>query len=134
MEMTVTFGDGMKVNAHFKNFTVNTDQAKLAGGEETFPDPFSYFLSSLGTCAGFFVLRFCQTRNISTEGIRLRQSNDWNKEKGRVENIHIEIELPPSFPSKYASALIRATNECTVKRTLMNPPQLEVTTKIVEAA
>ena len=44
MEMTVTFGSGMKVNAHFKHFTVNTDQAKKVGGDETFPDPFSYFL------------------------------------------------------------------------------------------
>jgi hypothetical protein len=27
-------------------------------------------------------------------------------------------------------ALIRATNECTVKKTLMNPPQIDVTTTI----
>jgi ribosomal protein S12 methylthiotransferase accessory factor len=132
MEMTVTFGGGLKVNAHFKNFTVNTDQSKLAGGEETAPEPFAYFLSSLATCAGFFIVRFCQTRKISTDGIRLRQSNDWNKEKGVVENIRLEIELPPSFPEKYAPALIRATNECSVKRALMNPPQIEVTTKFVE--
>ncbi|MDM8565469.1 OsmC family protein [Candidatus Halobeggiatoa sp. HSG11] len=127
MDATITFGAGMQVNAQFGNFTVNTDQAKKAGGQETFPDPFSYFLSSLGTCAGYFILRFCQSRNISTEGIKLHQSNDWNA--GRVENIHIEIELPPSFPEKYATALIRATNECTVKKTLMNPPEIEVTIK-----
>lgn len=112
MDMIVTFGGGMKINAQFKNFTVNTDQAKRAGGDETFPEPFSYFLSSLATCAGFFIRRFCQSRNISTDGIQLRQYNDWNKEKKLVENIRIKIELPPSFPEKYAPALIRATNEC----------------------
>jgi putative redox protein len=134
MDITVTFGGGMKVNAHFKNFTVNTDQAKLAGGDEAYPDPFSYFLSSLATCAGFFILRFCQSRNIPTGGIQLSMSNDWNKEKGLVENIQIEIELPPSFPEKYAQALIRATNECSVKRLLFNPPNIEVTTKVIETA
>ncbi len=127
MDAVITFDEGMQVNAKFKNFIVNTDQSKAAGGKEAFPDPFSYFLSSLGTCAGFFILRFCQSRNISTEGIKLYQSNDWNA--GRVENIHIEIELPSSFPEKYAKALIRSTNECTVKKTLMNPPQIEVTIK-----
>jgi ribosomal protein S12 methylthiotransferase accessory factor len=132
MDITVTFGGGLKVNAQFKNFTINTDQVKLAGGDEAFPDPFSYFLSSLVTCAGFFILRFCQTRKISTEGIQLRQSNDWNKTTGLVENLNIEIEVPPSFPEKYLPALIRSTNECTVKKTLMNPPQLNVTTKVVE--
>jgi putative redox protein len=133
MEITVTFGGGLKVDAHFKNFTVNTDQSKLAGGDESAPEPFAYFLSSLATCAGFFIVRFCQTRNISTDGIRLRQSNDWNKEKGGVDNIQLEIELPSSFPEKYAPALIRATNECSVKKALMNPPKIEVTTTIVNA-
>lgn len=134
MDIIVTFGGGMKVNAHFNNFTVNTDQSKRAGGDETSPEPFHYFLSSIVTCAGFFVLRFCQTRNIPTEGIQLRQSHNWNKEQKRVDNIHLEIELPPSFPDKYTRALIRVTNECTVKKALMNPPQIEVTTKVVETA
>jgi ribosomal protein S12 methylthiotransferase accessory factor len=131
MDMTVTFGGGMKVNANFNNFTVHTDQSKKIGGEESAPEPFAYFLSSLATCAGFFVVRFCQTRNISTEGIQLRQSNDWDKKTRLIKNIRLEIELPPSFPEKYAPALIRATNECTVKRTLINPPAISVTTKIV---
>jgi putative redox protein len=132
MEINVSYGGGMKVNAEFKHFTINTDQSKKAGGEETAPEPFAYFLSSLATCAGFFVLRFCQTRNISTEGIRLRQSNDWDKKTGRIENIQLEIELPSSFPEKYAPALIRATNECSVKKALMNPPNIDVTTKMVD--
>jgi len=133
MDMIVTFGGGMKVNAHFNNFTIYTDQTKRAGGDESSPEPFSYFLSSLATCAGLFVLRFCQTRNISTEGIQLRQSHHWNKEQKRVDNIHLEIELPSSFPEKYAPALIRATNECAVKKALMNPPQIDVTTRVVDA-
>ena len=131
MDITVTFGGGMKVNAHFNNFTVNTDQAKQVGGEETFPDPFSYFLSSIAACAGFFVLRFCQSRDISTAGIQIRMVNDWNNTKKLVENIQIEITMPPAFPEKYAPALIRAVNECSVKKALMNPPQIEVITKTV---
>lgn len=132
MDIIVNFAGGMKVNAYFKNFTVCTDQPKEVGGEETAPDPFSYFLSSLVACAGFFVLRFCQSRNLPTDGIQLRMTNDWNKVDKRVENIHIEIEIPPTFPEKYAPALIRATHECTVKRTLLSPPNIEVTTKVVE--
>lgn len=132
MDIIVNFAGGMKVNAYFKNFVVCTDQAKEVGGEETAPDPFSYFLSSLVSCAGFFVLRFCQSRNLPTDGIQLRMTNDWNKADKRVESIHIEIEIPPTFPEKYAAALIRATHECTVKRTLFSPPNIEVTTKVVE--
>lgn len=130
MDILVDFGGSMKVNAHFKNFTVNTDQSKKAGGEESFPEPYAYFLSSLATCAGFFVLRFCQTRELSTEGIQLHTHCDYNKQTHLVENIQIEIEIPLSFPEKYAPALIRATNECSVKKTLLNPPNIAVTTKV----
>lgn len=133
MEILVDFGGGMKVNAHFKNFTVNTDQAKKVGGDENYPEPYAYFLSSLATCAGFFVLRFCQTRELSTDGIQLRTQCDYNKQTHLVDNIHIEIEIPPSFPEKYAPALIRATHECSVKKTLLNPPNIEVTTKVIES-
>jgi uncharacterized OsmC-like protein len=133
MDITVTFGGGMKVNAHFNNFTVNTDQPKKVGGEETFPDPFSYFLSSIAACAGFFVLRFCQSRDISTAGIQIRMVNDWNNTRKLVENIQLEITVPSTFPEKYAPALIRAVNECSVKKALINPPHIEVTTKVVEA-
>jgi len=131
MDITVSFGGELKVNAHFNNFTVCTDQTKKAGGEESAPEPFAYFLSSLATCAGFFILRFCQTRKISTEGIQLRQSNNWSKQPKRLESISLEIELPPSFPEKYAPALIRAANECAVKKVLMDPPEIKVTTKVV---
>jgi len=131
MEMTVDFTGGMKVNAHFKNFTVCTDQSKKAGGDETAPEPFAYFLSSLATCAGFFVLRFCQSRNLSTEGVQILMNNDWDNAAGRVANITIEIQVPEAFPEKYLPALIRATNECTVKRALMSPPHIETVVKVI---
>jgi ribosomal protein S12 methylthiotransferase accessory factor len=126
MNIQVSFGEGMQVNARFDKFTVHTDQPESNGGENTAPDPYSYFLTSLVTCAGFFVLRFCQARNIPMDGISLSLENDWDAEQKLVKNIAIKISLPPSFPAKYTSALIRATNECSVKRALLNPPNIEV--------
>lgn len=126
MNIQVSFGEGMQVNARFDKFTVHTDQPESNGGENTAPDPYSYFLTSLVTCAGFFVLRFCQARNIPMDGISLSLENDWDAEQKLVKNIAIKISLPPSFPVKYTSALIRATNECSVKRALLNPPNIEV--------
>ena len=126
MNIQVSFGEGMQVNAHFGEFNVPTDQPASNGGQNTAPDPYSYFLTSLVTCAGFFVLRFCQARSIPMDGISLSLENDWDVEQKLVKNIAIHIHLPPSFPAKYTSALIRATHECSVKRALLNPPNIEV--------
>ena len=59
MEIMVSFPGGKKVDAHFEGFTVQTDQPTSNGGEGSAPDPFSYFLASLATCAGLHVVAFC---------------------------------------------------------------------------
>lgn len=129
MEMQVTFDAGMKVNAHFDGFEVKTDQPVANGGEGSAPDPYSYFLTGLLTCAGFYVLRFCQTRELSTDGIVLNLVNDWNREKGCPDKINIDITVPTTFPPKYRKALVRAIQECSVKKTLNNPPEIIVNTQ-----
>ncbi len=128
MEININFPGGLRVDAHFNGFCVQTDQAQAAGGGGEYPDPFSYFLSGLATCAGVYVLKFCQMRNIPTENIGLRLSNGWNKELGVAENIDIRLELPPEFPEKYYQAVARAINECSVKKTILHCPQMTVTT------
>jgi len=131
MEIKVDFGQGTQVNAHFGDFTVATDQPEKLGGFNTAPAPYDFFLASLATCAGFFVARFCQKREITMDGISINMRDTRNEKTHLVENIEIEIVLPASFPEKYRSALIRATNECSVKKTLQNPPQIETITTIV---
>jgi putative redox protein len=130
MEMLIDFPGGARVDAHFGSFTVHTDQPPAASA----PTPFATFLASLGTCAGIYVLGFCQQRGLPTEGIRIVQRMHSNPMSGMVEKIDLEIQVPPSFPEKYRSSLIRSAELCAVKKHLENPPSFEVTTKEVAVA
>jgi len=38
--------------------------------------------------------------------------------------------VPPAFPEKYHKALIKVADQCAVKRTIMNPPKIEVKTTV----
>ena len=71
MEMVIDFPGGARVDAHFGLFTVGTDQPPQGGGEGSAPTPFELFLSSIGTCAGIYVLGFCRQRSLPTDGIRI---------------------------------------------------------------
>ena len=122
-EMTVSFPGGKKVMAHYDGFDIATDQCIDSGGEGTAPEPFDFFLASLATCAGYYVLKFCEGRGISTEGVSLHQSTERNEDKKLVQ-IDIRIQVPPGFPEKYLKALVRAANTCAVKKTLADPPQI----------
>jgi ribosomal protein S12 methylthiotransferase accessory factor len=128
MDMRIYFAGNQKVNAEYKGFTVVTDQPVGAGGEGSAPSPFDLFVFSLGTCAGFFVLRFMQERNIPTSGTTLGLSTERDPQTHLIAKVRIEVQLPPDFPDKYRQAVIRAAETCTVKRHLDNPPAIEVTT------
>jgi len=63
-QITVTFPGGKRVDASYNGFTIATDQAVDAGGDGSAPEPFDFFLSSIATCTGIYVLGFCQKRGI----------------------------------------------------------------------
>jgi putative redox protein len=128
MEMIIDFPGGSRVDAHFDNFTIPTDQPPIASA----PTPFDTFLSSIGTCAGIYVLGFCKQRNLPTEGIRIVQRMHSNPTSHMVEKIDLEIQVPAEFPEKYRASLINSAELCKVKKHLEHPPKFEVTTKVVE--
>lgn len=132
MEMMIDFPGGSRVDAHFRRFTVRTDQPSKAGGDDSAPTPFDVFLASLGTCAGIYVLSFCRERNLPTEGIRLIQRVRIDSVAGLADRIDLDIQLPPGFPEKYRRAVIRAAEQCKVKKHFEHPPEIAVTASVVE--
>lgn len=127
MEMRIEFTGGSRVEARFGDHAVQTDQPLKDGGENTAPSPFALFLASLATCAGYFVLKFCQSRGIPTEGIYLTQRIEADTMTHGLAAVHIDVHTPQGFPEKYRDAVLRAADQCAVKRTLLDPPEISVT-------
>jgi ribosomal protein S12 methylthiotransferase accessory factor len=129
----VSFPGGLRVAANYRGFTIDTDQPLGAGGDNTAPSPFELFLASLATCAGFFVVSFCQQRGIPTEDIKVVQRMERDPATHLVSKVAIDIQLPAGFPEQYRAAVVRAADLCTVKRHLQNPPLVEVNATTVAA-
>jgi ribosomal protein S12 methylthiotransferase accessory factor len=130
MEMVVTFPGGLKVNANYKGYTTQTDQPVTAGGDGSAPAPFDLFLASIGTCAGLYVLRFCQERNIPSDNARIVLTTERNDKTKMIEKINIDIKLPDGFPEKYMKAVVSAANKCPVKNHILNPPEFAINASI----
>jgi ribosomal protein S12 methylthiotransferase accessory factor len=128
MEMVIKFPGGARVDAHFGPYSVATDQPPHGGGQGSAPTPFATFLASIGTCAGIYVLGFCQQRGISTEGLQIRQRLEVNPLNGMVSKVLLDIQLPPDFPERYRTAVVRAAEQCAVKKHFEYPPQFEIAT------
>ena len=99
MEMVIDFPGGARVDAHFGQFTVKTDQPPIASA----PTPFATFLA-----------------------VRIVQRMHSDMFSGMVGKIDLEIQVPPTFPEKYLRALVKTAELCAVKKHFENPPKFDV--------
>ncbi|MFC2132068.1 OsmC family protein [Bacteroidota bacterium] len=134
MGIKITFPGNLKVNAEINGRVIPTDQEIGAGGDGTAPAPFEYFLASLGTCAGIYVLGFCKARRIPTDGIEIDQDIEFDPINQRIGKVVLDIQLPDDFPEKYKDAVIRAADQCAVKKYLIEPFDVETKATVREMA
>lgn len=130
MKIDISFEGGKKVASTFESgLQMMTDQAVENGGEGSYPEPFACFLGSIGTCAGIYVLEFCNARKIPTEKVSLTQNIEFEVDpqgKRRVSKVSMTINLPPEFPERYQKAIVKAAELCSVKKAIMHPPEFIV--------
>jgi len=127
--MEIYFNGNKQVFANVKGHVIKTDQLPRAGGAGEYPEPFTLFLASLGTCAGIYVKSFCDQRGIPADGIKLTQSQNFNPALKLIDQIEILIHVPDDFPDKYENAVVQTASLCAVKRHLKD--DIEVSVKIV---
>lgn len=117
-QFNVTFPGNKKVDIAFSSFEIKTDQSIKNGGEETAPEPFDLFLSSLAACAGIYAKSFCDTRKLDTSDMRLGLDVTFKKGQKHMESISITLFVPREFPEKYIKPIIKAMDGCAVKNQL----------------
>ena len=120
----INFPGGKRVDAVLGEQLIQTDQSVAHGGTGSAPEPFDLFLASLATCAGLYVLVFCQTRSIPTDQLSLVQEQIF--EDGKLRGVRLNIVVPADFPEKYLDAVRAAASGCKVKKALSDPPDVEV--------
>ena len=120
MVLKIKFSGASRVDAEYGNMNIKTNQ------DGTAPAPFALFLASIGTCAGIYVKNFCDQRGISAENIEITQKMDVDPMTRMIRNITLKIDLPEEFPAKYKDAVIRAADQCAVKKHLVSPPEINV--------
>ena len=132
MKIPVHFPGGACVSARVGPHVVTTDQPAAAGGNGSAPGPFELFLTSIATCAGFYALRFCQNREIPTEGLGL-DLETLPVGPGPITGVRLNLRLPPGFPPQYHDAIGRAIDQCAVKRVMQLPMSFEIETRAADA-
>jgi ribosomal protein S12 methylthiotransferase accessory factor len=126
MEIKVNFLDKLRLEAKFDDFTVIADQPIRYKGDGSAPSPFDYFLASSALCAAYFVKLYCDTRNISTENIRLSQNNIVDPENRYQQIFKIQVELPADIQEVDRRGILNSIERCTVKKVVQTGPEFVI--------
>jgi ribosomal protein S12 methylthiotransferase accessory factor len=126
MEIKVNFLDKLRLEAKFDDFTVIADQPVRYKGDGSAPGPFDYFLASSALCAAYFVKLYCDTRNISTENIRLSQNNIVDPDNRYQQIFKIQVELPEHISAHDRQGIRRSIERCTVKKVVQAGPEFVI--------
>jgi uncharacterized OsmC-like protein len=126
LEIKVNFLDKLRLEAKFDDFTVIADQPIRYKGDGSAPGPFDYFLASSALCAAYFVKLYCDTRNISTEHIRLSQNNIVDPENRYAQIFKIQVQLPPDISEVDRRGILNSIERCTVKKVVQEGPEFVI--------
>jgi ribosomal protein S12 methylthiotransferase accessory factor len=126
MEIKVNFLDKLRLEAKFDDFTVIADQPIRYKGDGSAPGPFDYFLASSALCAAYFVKLYCETRNISTENIRLSHNNIVDPENRYKQIFKIQVELPGDISAIDRQGILRSIERCSVKKVVQAGPEFVI--------
>ena len=128
-QLDVLFPGGKRVDIRVREFEISTDQSVKAGGAASAPEPFDLFLASMAACSGFYALNFCQSRGLSTDGLRLQMLWERDEKQPAQTKARLRLTLPNGFPRNYRSSIVKAMDLCAVKKHIQDAP--DFSTEIV---
>lgn len=103
------------------------DMPKESKGEDQGPSPADTLAASLGACMGMHMALYCQTVGLPYEGMEMNLVYNLVEEKGRkrIQTVTVDVILPKD-PGPRGAALLRAGENCIVRNTLEQGPQIDV--------
>jgi putative redox protein len=126
MEVLVEHLGAVQFEVKARNHTLICDQPAENKGFDEGMTPPELFLASLGSCAAFYAVEYLKRNDLLQEGCKVRVTADKAKAPARLDNFHIEVELPESLTEDQIRGVDEAVHRCLIHNTLLHPPKMDV--------
>jgi len=133
MRVEVRYKNQLQFQAITRGHEILSDQPLANGGDDTGMTPPEWFLASLGSCVGFYAVKYLQTRGLDAAGLSIDVSAQKTLDSpARLDDIEIRLSLPIVLSDHHQQGLRKAVDVCIIHNTLMHPPRM--TTQIAHTA
>lgn len=131
MQLTITHEEELRFSAHSGDHRLVIDLPEPLGGTGRGMTPPQLFVASLGACLGVYVVDYCETVGVPSQGLKVQMHWEQSDRPKRIGRIRAEIELPEGdiTPARLA-AIRRVAEQCLLHNTLKEAPvfDIEITT------
>jgi putative redox protein len=124
IELTVEHLGDVQFELQARGHRIICDQPVESGGYDEGMTPPELLLASLGSCAGYYAQEYLRSRNLALSGTRVRVTADKVKGPARLDNFHIEVEVPADLSDGDRAGIERAVHRCLIHNTLLQPPSI----------
>ena len=129
MEVFVEHLGAVQFEVKARKHTLISDQPAENKGFDEGMTPPELFLASLGSCAAFYAVDYLKRNELLQEGCKVRVTADKAKAPARLDNFHIEVEVPESLTADQVRGVEEAVHRCLIHNTLLHPPKMDVEIK-----
>jgi len=127
MELKVVYSGGKRFEAIARNHHVISDQPLDDDGTDNGMTPPELFLSSLGTCVGYYAAEYLNARNLPTAGLEVRVTGLKGGKPVRIATIDVTVTAPAvDHDDRHREGLRRAAERCLIHNTLIALPHVEI--------
>lgn len=124
MEVTVEHLGAVQFLVKAREHSIISDQPTENGGFDEGMTPPELFLSSLGSCAGFYASQYLKKKGLATEGTLVRVFAEKAKNPARLDNFKIEVDVPAAMDEEHRKGVEDAVHHCLIHNTLQHPPTI----------
>lgn len=119
MNIDIRFNNSGKIIPSYNGKEITMDES-----------PYMIYLATTGMCSAVYVRAFFNQRGMSLENVSLTQIITYNSMTNMVEKMNVKVDLQDTFPTKYNKAIKAVVDQCPVKKHMVTPPAVLVTTNM----
>jgi putative redox protein len=133
MRVNVSYGERFQFKATARGHEILGDQPIENGGDNAGMTPPEWFLASIGSCVGFYAVKYLQARNLNAGGLNIDVSAQKTTDTpSHIDDISIHLSLPISLENRHQKGLEAAVKSCLIHNTLTHSPK--IVTQITSAS
>jgi len=132
MRLQIAYEGGAKFTAECRGHRVTIDQPSDNGGDDAGMTPPELMATSLASCIGFYVARYCQQAHLDATGLQV--ACDWSVggDPRHMEAFTVLVHAP-NIPASRQKAVARVANSCLIHATLHQQPTVDVQVEVAAA-